>query len=165
MTDKELYQNARLYLFQIKDILKRLEDIHGYILGVRERLESPNTSLNKENRITLVNGIAQIMDLEKKAILKYDEFNQIKEEAIHKINNVISERYKEVLMSRYIELKEWKQIAEDFNYRGTKKITNLHSRALDEFAQVNKDFIILWSTTHNGGKKRDINTKGITRRG
>lgn len=79
--------------------------------------------------------VAKITDLEKETDMLIDRFVDLKKEIMIIISMVKSERHREILSKKYLELKSIYEIAEELGItdRGCKKA---HKKALDEFEKI-----------------------------
>ena len=94
--------------------------------------ERVQTSSDKDR---LGSTVAKIVDLEKETDMLIDRFVDLKKEIMIIISMVKSERHREILSKKYLELKSIYEIAEELGItdRGCKKA---HKKALDEFEKI-----------------------------
>lgn len=125
-------------LEHLKNINQEIRALEDSLLTVRTRLTrispilSDMPSARMESDSKMINGIAQIIELEKmynRAISNLVDYEKNCLTAISKIDNSI---YRTILIERYINGKDFNQISEIFPYTYN-HVCKLHAHALDEF--------------------------------
>ena len=87
----------------------------------------------------LESAMIKIVDLESQINARIDELVSMKQEAFARIRNVPDLDQQNILIGRYIQLKEWDDIAVELQF-SPKWILKLHGKALLEFYQHNQEF-------------------------
>lgn len=81
-------------------------------------------------------GVADIIDIEKEINEAIDDFVIQKDIRINSIHNLKSVNHIKVLFKKYIEFKDFQDIAKEMNY-SYQWIIELHNAALTEFERTN----------------------------
>ena len=133
--------DTKQYLQQIERLDKMIQNKLSEIyqlkttacnVTVSNDSERVQTSSDKDR---LGSTVAKITDLEKETDMLIDRFVDLKKEIMIIISMVKSERHREILSKKYLELKSIYEIAEELGItdRGCKKA---HKKALDEFEKI-----------------------------
>lgn len=145
MTDKELSQQAKEYFAQIRKTDRLIKRLCSAVATERSKLTSISLELKPDKvqtsgpKNTLEEAIAKIDTLERKINARIDELVDQKADAFAMISRVPDFDQQNVLIGRYIELKEWDNIAIEINF-SLQYVYELHGKALLAFAQVNSEF-------------------------
>lgn len=145
MTDKELSQQAKEYFAQIRKTDSLIKRLCSAVATERSKLTSISCELKPDKVQTsgpknaLEETIAKIDTLERKINARIDELVDQKEEAFTMISRVPDLDQQNILIGRYIELKEWDTIAVEINF-SIQWVYELHGKALLAFSQVNSEF-------------------------
>lgn len=136
MTAKEYLRQVYCIDRKVKRIQERRDDLRAemYTIG------SPAGKLGADRVQTSISGdsmvrlIAKAEDAEADLVAEMDHLLDIKQKISEEIEALDDERYKTLLLKRYIMLKSWEQIAVEMGYR-IKWVYDLHGRALRAFAE------------------------------
>lgn len=141
MTDKELSQQAKDYLSQIKKTDRLIRRISESIAGLRSSLTSTGTELKPDKvqsshqNDQMSEAIAKIVDFERDMNIRIDELVGMKRNAFQLITNLTDLDQQNILIGRYIQFHQWRKIALDLHYSET-AIYKIHGKALLEFAII-----------------------------
>ena len=141
--------DTKQYLNQISRYDRMINNKLAEISQLRELAMSVSAVKNEERVQTtpdkdrLGSMVAKITDLEKETDMLIDRFVDLKKEIMIIISMVKSERHRDILSKKYLELKSIYEIAEELGItdRGCKKA---HKKALDEFEKIKNT---IYSTT------------------
>ena len=133
--------DTKQYLQQIERLDKMIQNKLSEIYQLKTMACSVTISNDSERVQTssdkdrLGSTVAKIVDLEKETDMLIDRFVDLKKEIMIIISMVKSERHREILSKKYLELKSIYEIAEELGItdRGCKKA---HKKALDEFEKI-----------------------------
>lgn len=133
--------DTKQYLSQIERLDKMIQNKLSEIYQLKTMACSVTVSNEKERVQTssdkdrLGSTVAKIVDLEKETDRLIDRFVDLKKEIMIIISMVKSERHREILSKKYLELKSIYEIAGELGItdRGCKKA---HKKALDEFEKI-----------------------------
>lgn len=133
--------DTKQYLSQIERLDKMIQNKLSEIYQLKTMACSVTISNDSERVQTssdkdrLGSTVAKIVDLEKETDMLIDRFVDLKKEIMIIISMVKSERHREILSKKYLELKSIYEIAEELGItdRGCKKA---HKKALDEFEKI-----------------------------
>ena len=133
--------DTKQYLQQIERLDKMIQNKLSEIYQLKTMACSVTISNDSERVQTssdkdrLGSTVAKIVDLEKETDMLIDRFVDLKKEIMIIISMVKSERDREILSKKYLELKSIYEIAEELGItdRGCKKA---HKKALDEFEKI-----------------------------
>lgn len=136
MTAKEYLSDLQKLQFRIKNLKlesKRLRESFTYLSGISYERDKVQTSPHD----AMADSINRIVDVEKEVALALAEYHEALDLRIRQINGLSKAEYIIILTSRYVEGKNFEQIAVelDYNYYHT---CHLHGEALDEFAKKYK---------------------------
>lgn len=146
MNDKDLSQQAKEYLSQIRKTDRLINRLDSTIATLRSSLTSTGSQLKQDKvqtsgpKNTLEETIAKIMSLEDDINTRIDELVTMKKEAFSMISKVPDLDQQNVLVGRYIQLKKWEDLAAEFEYT-TQWLFEIHGKALLAFAKENADFL------------------------
>lgn len=145
MTDKELSQRAKDYFAQIRKTDRLIQRLTDTVNTLRSGLTSQSYELKPDKiqtsgpKNTLEETIAKIVDLEADINRRIDELVNMKQEAFHMISRIPDLDQQNILIGRYIQLKNWEDIAVELNF-STQWVYELHGKGLLAFSKVNGDF-------------------------
>ena len=145
MTDKELSQKAKEQLSQIKKTDRLIDRLLSTVQTLRSSLTSQSYELKPDKvqssgaKNPLESAMIKIVDLEAQINARIDELVSMKQEAFDRIRNVPDLDQQNILIGRYIQLKEWDDIAVELNF-SPKWVLKLHGKALLEFYKGNQEF-------------------------
>lgn len=145
MCDKELSQQAKEYFAQIRKTDRLIQRLISTVDTLRSSLTSQSHELkpikvqNSGAKNPLESATIKIVDLESKINARIDELVSMKLEAFSMIKNIPNLDQQNILIGRYIQLKEWADIAAELNF-STKWVIELHGKALFAFAKGNAGF-------------------------
>ena len=128
MCDKELSQRAKEYFAQIRKTDRLIQRLTSTVATLRSSLTSQSYELNPDK--------VQIVDLEAQINARIDELVSMKQEAFDRIRNVPDLDQQNILIGRYIQLKNWDDVAAELNF-SIKWTIELHGKALLAFAKGN----------------------------
>lgn len=146
MTDKEQSQAAKEYFAQIRKTDRLIQRLTDTVATLRSGLTSQNYELKPDKVQTsgpknaLEETIAKIVDLEADINSRIDELVDMKRDAFNMIGKIPDLDQQNVLIGRYIQMKKWEDLAEEFEYT-TQWLFEIHGRALLSFSTVNADFL------------------------
>lgn len=145
MTDKELSQQAKDYFAQIRKTDRLIQRLKGTVATLRSGLTSQSYELKPDKVQTsgpknpLESTMIKIVDLESQITARIDELATMRNETFSMIKNVPDLDQQNILIGRYIQLKEWDDIAHELNF-SPKWVLKLHGKALLEFSKGNHGF-------------------------
>lgn len=136
MTAKEYLSELQKMQYRIKNLKLESESLREsftYLSGINYERDKVQTS----PRDVMADSIDRIVDVEKEVALALAEYHEAMSLRIRQINGLSKPEYITILTSRYVEGKNFEQIAVelDYNYYHT---CHLHGEALDEFAKTYK---------------------------
>ena len=140
--------NTKQYLSQIERLDRMIQNKLAEIYQLKTMACSVTVSNDGERVQTsgdkdrMGTTVAKIVDLEKETDMLIDRFVDLKKEIMIIISMVKSERHREILSKKYLELKSIYEIAEELGItdRGCKKA---HKKALDEFEKIKNTIYII----------------------
>lgn len=136
MTAKEYLRQIYCIDRKVKRIQERRDDLRAEMYAI----SSPSGKLGTDKVQTSLSGdsmlrlIAKVEDTESDLVAEMDRLLDLKEKISRQIEALDDERYKTLLLKRYVMLKSWEQIAVEMGYR-IKWVYDLHGRALRAFAE------------------------------
>ena len=145
MTDKELSQQAKDYFAQIRKTDRLIQRLKGTVATLRSGLTSQSYELKPDKvqssgaKNPLESTMIKILDLERQITARIDELATMRNETFSMIKNVPDLDQQNILIGRYIQLKEWPDIASELNF-SPKWVLKLHGKALLEFSKGNQEF-------------------------
>lgn len=134
MTAKEYLNNVRTIDIQLKVKEHRLVKLRQDLYTLQS-IDYSKDRVDGGQGLDMGDKIAKIQEMEKKINAEWDELIFVRDQAEEKINQLPDMMYRAVLLERYINCKDWKNIAVDLHY-SWKGIFKLHSRALKSFEIV-----------------------------
>lgn len=146
MSDKEQVKKAKEYFAQIRKTDRLIQRLDSTVATLRSSLTSQNYELNPNKvqtsgpKDTLSETIAKIVDFEADINARIDELVAMKQEAFNLINKVPDLDQQNVLVGRYIQMKQWEDIAVEFNF-STQWMFEIHGKGLIAFSDANRDFL------------------------
>ena len=146
MTDKDYSKAAKEYFAQIRKTDRLIQRLTNTVATLRSSLTSQNYALNpnkvQSSRKTdqMSETVAKIADFETEINTRIDELIDLKRDAFTRINKVPDLDQQNVLVGRYIQMKEWDDIAIEFNF-STQWMFEIHGRGLLSFAEENREFL------------------------
>lgn len=160
MCDKDLSQQAKDYFAQIRKTDRLIVRLKSTVATLRAGLTSQNYELSADKVQTsgpsnrLEDAMIKILDLEDKIQARIVELATMRNDAFAMIKNIPDLDQQNILIGRYIQLKEWADIAVELNF-STKWVLELHGKALLAFAKGNPRFLKEPTKTDFGGLKTD----------
>lgn len=145
LTDKELSQQAKDYFSQIRKTDRLIQRLKGTVATLRSSLTSQSYELKPDKvqssggQNPLEDAMIKIVDLERQISHWIDELATMRNETFSMIKNVPDLDQQNILIGRYIQLKEWPDIASELNF-SPKWVLKLHGKALLEFSKGNQEF-------------------------
>lgn len=145
LTDKELSQQAKDYFSQIRKTDRLIQRLKGTVATLRSSLTSQSYELKPDKvqssggQNPLEDAMIKIVDLERQISHRIDELATMRNETFSMIKNVPDLDQQNILIGRYIQLKEWPDIASELNF-SPKWVLKLHGKALLEFSKGNQEF-------------------------
>ena len=136
MTAKEYLQQVYHIDQKIKRLKRKCDDLRLSLYAI----ESPAGNMDANKVQTFKNGDAILQQISRIDLLERDILremgNMIEKKQIitEQIEALEDERYKTLLLSRYVLCWKWETIAHDMDYN-SKWIFTLHSRALQAFSE------------------------------
>lgn len=161
MCDKELSQRAKDYFAQIRKTDRLIQRLTSTVATLRSSLTSQSYELKPDKvqssgaKNPLESAMIKIVDLEGQINARIDELVSMKQEAFDRIRNVPDLDQQNILIGRYIQLKEWDDIAAELKF-STKWAIGLHGKALLAFAKGNPEFLKEPTKTDLNGLQTDI---------
>lgn len=156
LTDKELSQQAKDYFSQIRKTDRLIQRLKGTVATLRSSLTSQSYELKPDKvqssggQNPLEDAMIKIVDLERQISHRIDELATMRNETFSMIKNVPDLDQQNILIGRYIQLKEWPDIASELNF-SPKWVLKLHGKALLEFSKGNQEFFEKRLKATNGG--------------
>ena len=138
MTDKELSQQAKDYFAQIRKTDRLIQRLKGTVATLRSGLTSQNYELKPDKvqssgaKNPLESTMIKILDLERQITARIDELATMRNDTFSMIKNVPDLDQQNILIGRYIQLKEWDDIAAELSF-SPKWVLKLHGKALLAF--------------------------------
>ena len=160
MCDKELSQRAKDYFAQIRKTDRLIARLKSTVATLRSGLTSQSYELKPDkvqssgSKNPIEDAMTKILDLEDKIQARIVELATMRNEAFSMIKNVPDLDQQNILIGRYIQLKEWDDIAVELNF-STKWVLELHGKALLAFAKGNPGFQKEPTKTDLNGLKTD----------
>lgn len=145
MCDKELSQQAKDYFAQIRKTDRLIQRLKGTVATLRSSLTSQSYELKPDKvqssgaKNPLESAMIEIVDLEGQINARIDELVSMKQEAFDRIRNVPDLDQQNILIGRYIQLKNWDDVAAELSF-SPKWVLKLHGKALLEFYKGNQEF-------------------------
>ena len=145
MTDKELSQQANDYFAQIRKTDRLIQRLKGTVATLRSGLTSQSYELKPDKvqssgaKNPLESTMIKILDLERQITARIDELATMRNDTFSMIKNVPDLDQQNILIGRYIQLKEWDDIAAELSF-SPKWVLKLHGKALLEFYKGNQEF-------------------------
>ena len=145
MTDKELSQQAKDYFAQIRKTDRLIQRLKGTVATLRSGLTSQSYELKPDKvqssgaKNPLESTMIKILDLERQITARIDELATMRNDTFSMIKNVPDLDQQNILIGRYIQLKEWDDIAAELSF-SPKWVLKLHGKALLEFYTGNQEF-------------------------
>lgn len=145
LTDKELSQQAKDYFAQIRKTDRLIQRLKGTVATLRSGLTSQNYELKPDKvqssgaKNPLESTMIKILDLERQITARIDELATMRNDTFSMIKNVPDLDQQNILIGRYIQLKEWDDIAAELSF-SPKWVLKLHGKALLEFYKGNQEF-------------------------
>lgn len=136
-------QEAKEYLKTIRFVDQEINAKEEIKHKMRGRLTSVSSSKIKDVNIqggettTLEDRIVNYVDYSKEIDLLIDELSEKKMKAVRKIDKIDSSLYRTLLIERYINCKEWEEVAGCIGYSERRTLEH-HNDALREYAKANK---------------------------
>lgn len=134
MTAKEYLNNVRTIDIQLKVKEHRLVKLRQDLYTLQS-IDYSKDRVDGGQGLDMGDKIAKIQEMEKKINAEWDELIFVRDQAEEKINQLPDMMYRAVLLERYINCKDWENIAVDLHY-SWKGIFKLHGRALKSFEIV-----------------------------
>ena len=141
MIDKELRQQAKEYLSQIKKTDRLIDRLLAVVQPLRFGLTSQSYELQPDRVQTsgpkdrLAETFAQIDDLERKINARIDDLIRLKADVCDKIDQIPGKDQQNVLIARYVQGERWEKIAVDLNF-SIAQAYRLHGKALVNFGKM-----------------------------
>ena len=161
MTEKELSQQAKDYFAQIRKTDQLIQRLTSTVATLRSSLTSQSYELKPDKvqssgaKNPLESAMIKIVDLEGQINARIDELVSMKQEAFDRIRNVPDLDQQNILIGRYIQLKNWDDVAAELNF-SIKWTIELHGKALLAFAKGNPEFLKEPTKTDLNGLQTDI---------
>lgn len=146
MTDKDLAQQAKDFLNQIKRLDALIDRLVSTVETERSRLTSIGCELKPDKvqtsgpKNSLEITICKIDELEHTINARIDELVDLKKITMRAIQNLQDFDQQNVLIARYIDGKKWFDIAFDLNF-SISQIYKIHGKALIAFAEKNPNLL------------------------
>lgn len=133
MTAKDYLKDIRKLDLEIQTLQEQICLLRKNAEGLRamELSDMPKGGKGKD----LSDYVAEIADLQMVCVQHVSELIMKKQEAIERIMSIDGSELRNVLLLRYIQCKEWDEIADKLQYN-LRTIFRLHGEALKEFGDV-----------------------------
>lgn len=133
MTAKDYLKDIRKLDLEIQTLQEQISLLRKNAEGLRamELSDMPKGGKGKD----LSDYVAEIADLQMVCVQHVSELIMKKQEAIERIMGIDGSELRNVLLLRYIQCKEWDEIADKLQYN-LRTIFRLHGEALKEFGDV-----------------------------
>lgn len=133
MTAKDYLKDIRKLDLEIQTLQEQISLLRKNAEGLRamELSDMPKGGRGKD----LSDYVAEIADLQMVCVQHVSELIMKKQEAIERIMGIDGSELRNVLLLRYIQCKEWDEIADKLQYN-LRTIFRLHGEALKEFGDV-----------------------------
>lgn len=133
MTAKDYLKDIRKLDLEIQTLQEQISLLRENAEGLRamELSDMPKGGKGKD----LSDYVAEIADLQMVCVQHVSELIMKKQEAIERIMSIDGSELRNVLLLRYIQCKEWDEIADMLQYN-LRTIFRLHGEALKEFGDV-----------------------------
>lgn len=133
MTAKDYLKDIRKLDLEIQTLQEQISLLRKNAEGLRamELSDMPKGGKGKD----LSDYVAEIADLQMVCVQHVSELIMRKQEAIERIMSIDGSELRNVLLLRYIQCKEWDEIADKLQYN-LRTIFRLHGEALKEFGDV-----------------------------
>ena len=133
MTAKDYLKDIRKLDLEIQTLQEQISLLRKNAEGLRamELSDMPKGGKGKD----LSDYVAEIADLQMVCVQHVSELIMKKQEAIERIMGIDGSELRNVLLLRYIQCKEWDEIADKLQYN-LRTIFRLHGEALKEFGEV-----------------------------
>ena len=133
MTAKDYLKDIRKLDLEIQTLQEQISLLRKNAEGLRamELSDMPKGGKGKD----LSDYVAEIADLQMVCVQHVSELIMKKQEAIERIMSIDGSELSNVLLLRYIQCKEWDEIADKLQYN-LRTIFRLHGEALKEFGDV-----------------------------
>ena len=133
MTAKDYLKDIRKLDLEIQTLQEQISLLRENAEGLRamELSDMPKGGKGKD----LSDYVAEIADLQIVCVQHVSELIMKKQEAIERIMSIDGSELRNVLLLRYIQCKEWDEIADKLQYN-LRTIFRLHGEALKEFGDV-----------------------------
>ena len=133
MTAKDYLKDIRKLDLEIQTLQEQISLLRENAEGLRamELSDMPKGGKGKD----LSDYVAEIADLQMVCVQHVSELIMKKQEAIERIMSIDGSEVRNVLLLRYIQCKEWDEIADKLQYN-LRTIFRLHGEALKEFGDV-----------------------------
>ena len=130
MTAKDYLKDIRKLDLEIQTLQEQISLLRKNAEGLRamELSDMPKGGKGKD----LSDYVAEIADLQVVCVQHVSELIMKKQEAIERIMSIDGSELRNVLLLRYIQCKEWDEIADKLQYN-LRTIFRLHGEALKEF--------------------------------
>lgn len=136
MTAKDYLKDIRKLDLEIQTLQEQISLLRKNAEGLRamELSDMPKGGKGKD----LSDYVAEIADLQMVCVQHVSELIMKKQEAIERIMSIDGSELRNVLLLRYIQCKEWDEIADKLQYN-PRTIFRLHGEALKEFGEVDSN--------------------------
>lgn len=141
MTEKDLSQQAKDYLAQIKKTDRLILRLTSTVQTLRASLISQSYDLKPDrvqgsgSKDQMAVTFARIDNLERKINARIDELIRLKCDACDTINRIADKDQQNVLIARYVQGVKWEKIAVDLNF-SIAQVYRLHGKALVNFGKM-----------------------------
>ena len=141
MDTKQYLNQISRYDRMINNKLSEISQLRELTMSIQAVSYEEKTGPVNKKTDKIGNAFCKIEKMEEKLDKLIDEYVDLKREIMLIISMVKSERHREILSKKYLELKSIYEIAEELGItdRGCKKA---HKKALDEFEKIKKQYIV-----------------------
>lgn len=138
MTDKT--QQAKKYLAQIRKTDRLIQRLSETVCNLRRSLTSHNYALQPDKVQTsggwdkIGDTVARIDELEQEINQHIDNLIEMKQQAFRVIKKIPDLDQQNVLVGRYIQNKEWEELAQELNF-SPQWLFKIHGKGLVAFTE------------------------------
>lgn len=123
----------------INDKIEHICALKATMLSITSRIDNERVQCSKDP--DKFGKVYSQIDEEERILNKMiDSFVNYKNEIMTAINKVTELKYRKLLREKYINYKEFKDIASEMNYT-YEYVIELHKKALNSFYEINKELI------------------------
>ena len=130
MMPKEYLRQLRVFSIKIQQKKDELEGLKAAAENVSAGIDSERVQTSPKDRMP--DDVSRIVDLESEIHKDIQELLILKNKIINEIQGLSNPVYIEILYKRYVEYKQFEEIAIEINY-SYRQVLRIHGFALQEF--------------------------------